>query len=138
MRNPLADDLDHSETKEAISALLACVSAWWELPASTRTDEFRVQVPDRDSAGQVKRNKKGAPIRHTRNIIEKPLEAEHVEVLDGVTPWMRELNTLSTPAGDGLLDQLPPGELRNAAFHLLWHCKEITLDREPLTNDLVA
>ncbi len=25
--------------------------------------------------------------------------------------------------------------LRDAAFHLLWHCKEITTDREPMTAD---
>lgn len=29
-------------------------------------------------------------------------------------------------------------EIRDAAFHLLWHCKEITLDREPLTSDKLA
>jgi hypothetical protein len=66
---------------------------------------------------------------------EVPLEQKYVEALDSVTPWMRELNTLSTVNGDGPLDKLPNGELRDAAFHLLWHAKELTLDREPLTQD---
>lgn len=133
----LVDGLDPSETKEALASLLACVAAWWALPESTRTDGRRLalQVPVKDAAGQVVYDERGAPVREARTIVERPLEADHVQALFDVTPWMRELNTLSTPAGDGLLDALPPGELRNAAFHLLWHVKEITLDREPLTQD---
>jgi hypothetical protein len=51
---------------------------------------------------------------------------------------MRELSLLSNERGTGLFDGLRAGELRNAAFHLLWFCKELTLDREPLTVDKLA
>lgn len=107
------------EIKDAMLTCLACVKTWWELPESKRTDgdRFAIQHRGKDITFQV-----------------TPLEKEHVVALDPHTPWMRELNTLSTPHGDGLFDSLT-GELRDCAFHLLWHCKEITLDREPLTQD---
>ena len=68
---------------------------------------------------------------------ETPLSQSLIETLWDVTPWMRELDLLSTPRADGLFDGLPSGELRDMAFHLLWHVKEITLDREPMTRDKV-
>jgi hypothetical protein len=37
--------------------------------------------------------------------------------------------------GSGPIVDQAACDLRNAAFHLLWHAMEITLDREPLTND---
>jgi len=61
-------------------------------------------------------------------------QAEHVKALWDVTPWMRELDLLSNIAGSGVFDRLK-GPIRDAAFHLLWHAKEITLDREPITQD---
>lgn len=36
-----------------------------------------------------------------------------------------------------LLETIAPGPLRNAAFHLLWHAKELELGREPITLDKV-
>lgn len=108
------------EVKDAMLQCLACVEAWWDLPESTRTDGPSLAIRHRG---------KDTSFRVT------PLEAEHVKTLDAATPWMRELDTLSTPRDDGLFDGLPNGELRNAAFHLLWYAKELTLDREPLTLD---
>ena len=34
-------------------------------------------------------------------------------------------------------DRLPRGELRDAAFHLLWFATELSLGREPITNDTI-
>ena len=107
------------ELREALDRLLACVAAWWKLPESKRRAE-NVQTI----------NHKGRDVRFGVT----PMEADHVQQLWDVTPWMRELDALSTPRDDGLFDALQ-GELRNAAFHLLWHAKEITLDREPMTLD---
>jgi hypothetical protein len=108
------------ETKGVLSDLLACVKTWWNLPVSQGTSKrtWRTLYKGKDTLYD-----------------EVPLEQKYVEALDSVTPWMRELNTLSTVNGDGPLDKLPNGELRDAAFHLLWHAKELTLDREPLTQD---
>jgi hypothetical protein len=129
---PLTDELldryaelaeaEGGETGVIMDELLACVRAWWELPESTRTDGdvLRVQL-DADAP----------PVE----VAETPLTKELVKKLWDVTPWMEDLNKLSNERGDGPLDSLPLGELRDAAFHLLWHCKEITLDREPLTKD---
>ena len=49
------------------------------------------------------------------------------------TPWMAELDRYAM-----LFDELHPvgqRDLRNCAHHLLWFCKEICSDREPLTMD---
>lgn len=107
------------EVRDALQELLTCVEAWWQLPESTRNDVRRWQFVHRGQQVEC---------------IEQPLDHEHIQSLWEVTPWMRELNTLSNSQETGLFDGLQ-GDLRNAAFHLLWHCKEITLDREPMTSD---
>jgi len=116
------------EVKDALVGLLACVTAWWALPVSTRTDSTKIPV----LVPSGKLGPKGEPIRGKGELTVTPLEESHVKSLWDVTPWMRELDTLSTPRDDGLFDKLPKSDLRHAAFDLLWHCKEITLDREPL------
>lgn len=42
-------------------------------------------------------------------------------------PGIEELNKL-----DSLLDSIPPGEARDAVFHLFWHAKELALGRKPV------
>lgn len=129
------------ELLDALTTLLACVKTWWELPESTRKDVTRWQsnyvVPNPDydplASKLTKQGQKNKLVPFTFE--ETPLEESHIEALDSVTPWMRELDTLSTPQDTGPFDSLPSGELRNAAFHLLWFAKELTLDREPLTKD---
>lgn len=116
----LADSCPDAEVRDALGTLLACVAAWWELPESARTDVQRWAIRHR-----------GKDV--TFPVV--PLEAEHVAALWDVTPWMRELNTLSNSKDTGLFDRLDRGELRDAAFHLLWFAKELTLDREPVTAD---
>ena len=110
---------DQAEVKDALQQCLRCVEAWWALPESKRQDGARFKTLHR-----------GQEITYHA----QPLEAEHVRALWDVTPWMKELNLLSNAQDTGLFDGLE-GDLRNAAFHLLWHAKEITLDREPLTSD---
>lgn len=116
----LASGCQDAEVKDAMETLLKCVEKWWELPESKRKDGDRFSI--------VHKGKKA-------NYEVTPLEEDHVKELWEVTPWMRELNLLSNGADNGLFDKIPGGSLRNAAFHLLWLCKEITLDREPLTQD---
>jgi hypothetical protein len=59
-----------------------------------------------------------------------PLEDAEIKRIWDKVPWWYEVDALKT-----LFDKLPVGNLRNIAFHLLWFAQELTLDREPLTND---
>jgi hypothetical protein len=108
-----------TELGEALRKCLACVQAWYAIPESTRktSEKFSILHQGKEVSFGV-----------------TPLEQEQIDALWDSTPWMRELNAFSTPAANGVFDSLA-GELRDAAFHLLWHAKEITLDREPLTVD---
>lgn len=122
---------DRAEIKDYMRQCLDCVRRWWDLPESKRTDGKTFDI-----------RHKGKP--HTFRTV--PLENAHVEALWDATPWMNELVAM-----ERVFDTLPHGtievnnrcevvdaaahDLRNAAFHLLWHAKELTLDREPLTSD---
>ena len=108
-----------SEVGDALRCCLTCVQAWHDLPVSTRQDSDRYTIQH---------------LGETVSYSVTPLEESHIAALWNVTPWMNELNMLSNSQGTGVFDQLT-GELRNCAFHLLWYCKEITLDREPLSQD---
>jgi hypothetical protein len=124
----LVDALDPSPVRDALTELLVCVDAWWELPVSTRSDVERLKI-----------RHQGTLI----NVVITPLEAEQITALYDVTPWDYELDALSNPAPSqggkpGLFDDLPEGDLRNAAFHLLWYAREITRDREPLTAETLG
>lgn len=92
--------------------LLKAVQVWWALPVSTG----------------------GEPTPHQsgRGILQ-PLTEEIKQTLWDHIPWEAELNAIQAE-----LDTLPAGDLRNAAFHLLWHVKELNLDREPLTREQVG
>ena len=78
----LIDNLPESQIKEAMTALLRCCAAWWDLPepsvASTRPHPVG---PRKDSAtGKVRR----APLI-------TDLQADHAAQLDPHIPWKREL-----------------------------------------------
>lgn len=103
--------------RDALSVCLECVKAWWAIPESKRRDGRRFMIV------------------HKGNLVsysEVPLEEEQVKSLWSSTPWMDELLLIQS-----LFDDIPLSnkEIRDCAFHLLWHCKEISLDREPMTVD---
>ncbi len=58
-----------------------------------------------------------------------PLEGKEVERIWDVVPFASECDGIGQ-----LFDQLE-GDVRNAAYHLLWFARELAADREPLTND---
>lgn len=77
---------------------------------------------------------KGMPHPSGRGTITK-LEPDEIKRIDPVVPWSHECEAMQR-----LFDDLPSRtqddkQARNAAFHLLWYAKELTADREPLTND---
>ncbi len=98
--------------RDGMLTCLACVEAWWKLPESKAKPAARMKTLGGSEADVV------------------PLEDGHVKKLWDVTPWVDELDVLGK-----VFDGLPPGDLRNAAYHLLWYAMEITLDREPLSQD---
>lgn len=120
---PLSDDLlaqyraraealePQSPIRDAMLKLLAACEVWWELPES---------------------NGSGRPHASGKGVIID-LEPEHVLALWDHVPWDWELKAYGI-----LFDKIDPvGErdLRDAAYHLLWHGWELYLDREPLTAD---
>lgn len=141
----LVEKLPTGEIKDILLKCLVCVEAWWKLPESTRSASQTLQFRKLDINQEI-------------GIV--PLEAEHVKSLWDVTPYPRE-----TKGWGELLETLPNGmksvgyylqtgsdgiermveqmavadpdakELRDAAFHLLWHTIEIANDREPMTQD---
>lgn len=111
-----ADLVRSTEPSEVIGdylrQLLKVVTAWWALPEST---------------GPV--GEKHASGRGVLQPLDEPIKNELWELI----PWAGEINAIQTE-----LDKLPSGELRDAAFHLLWYVKELDLDREPLTLQRVS
>lgn len=93
---------------DAFRTLLACVEKWWSLPESTGT--------------------KARPHASGSGVIV-PLEDRYQSELWELIPYGDEL------AAYGQRFDALTGELRQAAFHLLWHVNELNLDREPITQD---
>ena len=108
----LATSQPNGPVRDAVCALLDCVKFWWELPESTE-------------AGKDHPSGKGKIV---------PLTDDLKANLFDLIPWDHELDGIQA-----LLDKLPSegsaAALRNAAFHLLWHVKELARDREPITLD---
>lgn len=108
----------HGELRDALSGCLKAVRLWWDLPESKgKAGDRNLQVLHR---GQEKRVK----------VIS--LTDELIDTLWDAVPWPYELDAMQS-----LFDRIPAEEkeLRDLAFHLCWHCRELTLDREPLTQD---
>ena len=109
----LATGQPDGPVRDAMCCLLDCVKIWWELPESTEAS-----TPHLAGKGRI-----------------VPLTADLKAKLFDAIPWDHELAGIQT-----LFDALPndPGpakQLRDAAFHLLWHVKELNRDREPITLD---
>jgi hypothetical protein len=72
-----------------------------------------------------------------------PLEDPEIRRIWDLVPWInaKQREEFGNPGDDDcdqygvLFDSLPLGDLRNAAYHLLWFARELALDREPITND---
>ena len=111
------DLLEPGPVKDACDECLKAVEAWHKLPESTRddVDKFRIKHNGVDTTFSV-----------------VPLEKEHIEQLWALVPWGYEIDAMQS-----LFDAIPDWEkdLRNMAFHLLWHARELCEDREPLTQD---
>lgn len=110
-------DAHNDQFGAAMQVCLNAIEIWWELPDSEREKlaSFSLKHKDED---------------HVYDIV--PLEEEHVKALWEHLPWDYEIDAIQN-----LFNTIPmaQNELRDAAFHLLWHVKELSLDREPITQD---
>lgn len=97
--------------KDALASLMPCCKTWWDLP---------------EPEGTLKR----AHPSGVGTIV--PLTDEHAKALDPHIPWGHELDSIQA-----LFDLIPLTDkaVRDMAFHLLWHVRELDLGREPLTAD---
>lgn len=108
----MVDSLPPSPVKDHMATLLHCCNQWWELPESNGT--------------RVRAHPVGVG-----TIVD--LHPEIMSKLEPHIPWMEELDMMA-----GVFEAISAEThkpLRDAAFHLLWHAKELCLDREPLTAD---
>jgi hypothetical protein len=64
-----------------------------------------------------------------------PLDDPIAKELYDAIPWEHEIAGIQSLFDS--IDRVSQRDLRNAAFHLLWHVKELNLDREPITNDKI-
>lgn len=60
-----------------------------------------------------------------------PLEPDEIERIWDEVPWPEECDLM------GKAFDVLKGDVRKAAYHLLWYARELTADREPITNDLL-
>lgn len=106
----LIEQLPECALKDALRALYTCVEEWWAQPESTG---------------------EGRPHPSGRGVIVDLDESVRL-ALDPHVPWEEELDHHQR-----LCDAIPAGDraLRDCAFHLLWHARELCLDREPITAD---
>ena len=107
----MINGMAESPLKTALQTCLTCVKQWWDLPESTGN---------------------GRPHPVGIGYIVDLDEAVKQSLWDAI-PWQHEIEAMQR-----LFDAIPADterDLRNIAFHLLWHVKELDLDREPLTND---
>jgi hypothetical protein len=104
----LIDALPPSMLKDAMQACYTCSSIWWKLP---------------DSVGGGKAHPSGRGVVIGLSESNERALANHV-------PHERLLKLYSEE-----FEEITSKELRDAAFHLLWHVVELSKKREPITND---
>ena len=58
-----------------------------------------------------------------------PLEEVEIKRIWDYVPWDYECDAI------GVVFDVLTGDVRNAAYHLLWYARELAMDREPITTD---
>jgi len=111
------DLLESSPIKDACDECLKAIEAWWKLPESSATDTEKFSIRH---GGADK----------TFHVVH--LEESYIIDLWEFVPWEYEIKSMRE-----LFSGIPKEqkELRDMASHLLWHACELSLDREPLTQD---
>jgi len=100
---------DDRQVADYMTSLLAMVSKFRETPESKAA---------------------GSPHPVVGTII--PLEDAEIQRIWDVVPYKEECDAIGA-----VFERLPTGDVRNAAFHLLWYAYELTNDREPITSDKI-
>lgn len=62
-----------------------------------------------------------------------PLAQEEIDRIWDAVPWPQECDVIGE-----VFETLTDPAQRNAAFHLLWYARELSVDREPLTKERIG
>ncbi len=111
--------LPDSAIRDAMAACMTCCKAWWQLPESDRQNESQRWSVTHKGEDKV--------------ITLVPLRKDHEKLLDEHIPWPHEIAGIQA-LFDGISNETER-DLRDAAFHLLWHVIELNHGREPFTQD---
>lgn len=104
---------DNGPISDAMKTLILCVEKWWELPESSGQDkQYHPSV-----GGEVVK-----------------LDKEIQDQLYDLIPWEHELKAMGQLFST--ISIVSQKQLRDAAFHLLWYVKELSFDREPITQEV--
>ncbi len=112
---------ERTPLRDALEALYKCATAWWGVPVSKMRE---------------KRLATGTDLTQGPDVRFQKLDTETMEALYDHIPWMEEI--LGYEALFEQVSDATDKELRDCAFHLVWHAKELTLDREPITLDRIV
>jgi hypothetical protein len=120
----LHDGIEDPVVKYVFGNLLACAKKFQETGESKEKP-----VPHPMDGAEVQTSDGKTGVLRAKVV---PLEKAEIDRIWDDVPWPYECDAYGQQ-----LDVLPPGELRNAAYHLLWYARELTADREPMTTDRV-
>lgn len=148
----IAANCGNPEVKDIMEQCLTCVEAWWELPESTRKDSQRFTILHRGQPGHFE----VTPLEeeHIKQLWDVTPWMRELMSMEAVVnalpsgtaerPAVRRSRVNNRRTGDvtevevnvmeGVVVDQAAFDLKNAAMHLIWYCKELTLDREPLTQ----
>ena len=156
---PLSDELldkyqaliaqSQGAIKDTLTTLLTCCRKWWELPESVGGGNAhpsgRGFIVELDHA--IKESLWDLiPWPHEIKAMESVIsdcQAEAVAINAArLAAWRQAVanHAATHPESSSSIPRpvLEDTQLRDAAFHLLWHVKELDLDREPITTDKLA
>lgn len=117
----LADSLPDGlgEVRDAMRECLKAVKLWWDLPESgARPAHWKTTRGGRPAEFKV-----------------VPLTDDLKEALWDAVPWPYEIDAMQALFDRTFEDRTKhPRLLVDACYHLLWHARELCLDREPVTQ----
>jgi hypothetical protein len=85
------------------------------------------ETPDAEGEGELHPSGRGRAVALSRREVER---------IDSVVPWGHEIEAYAQLFD--AIDARTQKPLRDAAFHLLWYARELFLDRQPMTTDLLG
>ena len=143
------------QLRDKLLELLACCETWWALPESKRRGRlWRTYIPQTDgTTREVDVEVKPLEQEHVDALWDVTPWMDDIlafeSIVDRLPSGTREIQevveqvvlkdgnpeTVEIIRKRGVVADEAAFRFMNMAKHLIWHAKEITLDREPLTAD---